>query len=100
MRGRNEGASSVLYHVHDQDMGEGLGGIVHLLEHVVDLPLINQADCFGVDLHKYQRHGTSCVEVAALTSASLKPTYGPLVWMIDLITAVILSPHIMCFFPL
>ena len=100
MRGRNEGASSVLYHVHDQDMGEGLGGIVQLLEHVVDIPLTNQADFFGVHLHKYQRHGTSCAEVAALTSALLKPTYGPLVWMIERVAAMILSPRIMCFFPL
>ena len=100
VRGRNEDGSAVLYHAHGQAMVEVIGGIVQLLEHVVDLPLTNQADFFGVDLHKYQRHGTSCAEVAALIPASLKPTYGPLVWMIDLITAVIFSPHIMCFFPL
>ena len=62
VRGRNEDGSAVLYHAHGQAMVEVIGGIVQLLEHVVDIPLTNQADCFGFNLHKDQLHCTSCEE--------------------------------------
>ena len=91
VRGRNEDGSAVLYHAHGQAMVEVIGGIVQLLEHVVDIPLTNQADFFGVDLHKYQRHVTSCAEVAALTSALLKPTSGVRVRMPQLVSFVMQS---------
>ena len=35
---------------------------MQLLYHVSDLPHTNHLDGVGVDLHKDQRHGTSCAE--------------------------------------
>lgn len=64
MHGRNEVVSYVLYHVKDQAIGEIIDCHVQLLDHVVSMPPANQAVGAGVDLHKYQRHGTSCVEGA------------------------------------
>ena len=49
--------------MHDQALGEGLGGRVQVVYHDVNLPPTYQVGGVGVGLHKNQSHGASCAEV-------------------------------------